>query len=283
MSVFSGDFLGFSIGGIHSEQLNIFRVSSGDRYDDNLIPNFKDATMEIPGGDGTYYQDSFYSARPIPINFAYDDLRDEDLRRLRQVLGFKGIQPLIFDEFPYKKYMVKSQAPPNLKYISFDYKDIRLYKGEGTVTFIAYYPYAVGVEPMLFLSNTKFALERIDNIGDIEMPFKVFYSVSSLMEDQPSDPISITLRLEKANSSTRVGYLRLKTDIRTDTTFLSQSYLMIDSKTHLIEGLDANFNKTGVLFNKYIDKGDFFNMPVGVSYFSTHNITEKIEATPIYY
>lgn len=52
MSVFSGDFLGITLGEVHSSQLNITRVSSGDRYDDNLLPNFKDVTAEVPGGDG---------------------------------------------------------------------------------------------------------------------------------------------------------------------------------------------------------------------------------------
>ena len=42
MSVFSGDFLGFTLGDIHSSQLNITRVSSGDRYEDILLPQFKD-------------------------------------------------------------------------------------------------------------------------------------------------------------------------------------------------------------------------------------------------
>jgi len=61
MSVFSGDFLGFTLGDIHSSQLNITRVSSGDRYTDILLPSFKDITAEVPGGDGMYYWNTFYS------------------------------------------------------------------------------------------------------------------------------------------------------------------------------------------------------------------------------
>jgi len=44
MSVFSGDFLGFQLGDIHSSQLNITRVSNSNRYTENLTPNFSDAT-----------------------------------------------------------------------------------------------------------------------------------------------------------------------------------------------------------------------------------------------
>ena len=91
MSVFSGDFLGITLGDVHSSHLNITRVSSGDRYDDNLLPSFKDVTAEVPGGDGMYFWNTFYTQKPFTLNFAYDDLRDEDLRKMRQVFGFKGV------------------------------------------------------------------------------------------------------------------------------------------------------------------------------------------------
>ena len=91
MSVYSGDFLGFTLGDVHSSQLNITRVSVSDRYDDNLLPTFKDRTSEVPGGDGVYYWDTNYTQKPFVLTVAYDDLRDEDLRALRQLFGFKGI------------------------------------------------------------------------------------------------------------------------------------------------------------------------------------------------
>ena len=79
---------------------------------DSLLPQFTDAVVQVPGGDGTYYWDTYYTQKPITIDFAFDDLRDEDLRKLRQMFSFKSIKPLIFDEFPYKKYMVKCAQPP---------------------------------------------------------------------------------------------------------------------------------------------------------------------------
>lgn len=39
--------------------------------------------------------------------------------------------------------------------------------------------------------------------------------------------------------------------------------MCIDTRTHLIEGLDENYNKTGTLYNSQIQAGDFFNLPVG--------------------
>ena len=109
MSVYQGDFLGFQLGNEHSYGLNITRISTNDRYQDNLLPNFTDATVQVPGGDGTYYWDTYYTQKPFTIDFAFDDLRDEDLRALRQMFSYKGIKPLVFDEFPYKKYMVNFQ------------------------------------------------------------------------------------------------------------------------------------------------------------------------------
>ena len=96
MSVYDGDFLGFQLGDIHSSQLNITRVSSGDRYTENLTSNFNDVTEQVPGADGTYYWNTYYTQHPFIIDFAFDDLRDEDIRRLKQILSFKGVQPLIF-------------------------------------------------------------------------------------------------------------------------------------------------------------------------------------------
>lgn len=43
----------------------------------------------------------------------------------------------------------------------------------------------------------------------------------------------------------------------------SDNYICINTKTHLIEGLDSNYNKTGNLYNSFITSGDFSLLPVG--------------------
>lgn len=43
----------------------------------------------------------------------------------------------------------------------------------------------------------------------------------------------------------------------------NDKYICINTKTHLIEGLDEDYNKTGTLYNGQIESGDFFNLPVG--------------------
>ena len=266
MSVFSGDFLGFTLGETHSSQLNITRVSSGDRYEDILLPQFKDTTLEVPGGDGTYYLDTFYTQKPFTRNFAYDDLRDEDLRALRQLFGFKGLQQLIFDEFPYKKYMVKAVSPPSFRYICFDYQNMRLYKGEGSAQLVAYYPYAMATFSPSVTNATNGA---INNVGDLPAQLKIYFSADSL-------PTSIWLNDLKNN---QLGKMTFKTI----TMESGDSYIMIDSKTHLIEGLDENFEKTGHLYNKYIDTGDFFDAPLGRTNFHSATTCYKMQYTPLYY
>ena len=268
MSVFSGDFLGFTLGEIHSSQLNITRVSSGDRYTDNLLPSFKDTTVEVPGNDGMYYWDTFYTQKPFTLDFAYDDLRDEDLRALRQLFGFKGIKPLIFDELPYKKYMVKCVAPPTFKYICFDHLEMRLYKGEGQVNLMAYYPYALATfSPTIENSN----LGVINNVGDLNAEIKVVYDISSAANLEKIELLDF-----KNNSLGELNFNGL-------TQQNEDQYILINSKTHLIEGLDENFNKTGNLYNKFITTGDFFSAPVGRTQFQSNIPFTKLEYTPLYY
>ena len=48
---------------------------------------------------------------------------------------------LSFDERPYIVYDAKVTGTPTLKFICFDENGQRIYKGEGTVQFTAYYPY----------------------------------------------------------------------------------------------------------------------------------------------
>ena len=266
MSVFSGDFLGFTLGDIHSSQLNITRVSSGDRYDDNLLPAFKDTTAEVPGGDGTYYWDTFYNQKPFTLNFAYDDLRDEDLRALRQTFGFKGIKPLIFDEFPYKKYMVKCAAAPNFKYICFDHMEMRLYKGEGSVNLVAYYPYALATFSP-FIKNSNEAM--MNNVGDLPAEIRAYYSLDSA----PSE-----IKIQDLNGK-QLGILTFNSFEKQD----DDAFILINSKTHLIEGLDENKQKTGHLYNKFINTGDFFEAPLGRTRFISDATFDKVEYTPLYY
>lgn len=268
MSVFSGDFLGFTLGDVHSSQLNITRVVASDRYDDNLIPTFRDVTMEAPGRDGMYYWDTFYTQKPFTLSFAYDDLRDEDLRSLRQLFGFKGIQPLIFDELSYKKYMVKTASPPVFKYICFDHMEMRLYKGEGSVNLVAYYPYALATFTPVF-QNTNAV--QITNDGDLDAELEIYYTAEQAR--------SLTqIKLNDANNQ-QLSVL----NFNTITPIIGDAYIRINSRTHLIEGLNSKKEKTGTLYNRYIKSGDFFEAPLGRTNFVSNVNFSSLQYTKRYY
>ena len=268
MSVYSGDFLGFRLGNVHSSQLNITRVSNNDRYTENLTPTFKDQTAEIQGNDGVYYWGTYHTQQNFVIDFAFDDLRDEDIRRLRSVLNFKGVQELIFDEIPYKKYMVKCSNPPTLRYIAFNIDGVTVYKGEGTINLVAYYPYALSVNEIDISENNESTLELF-NEGDLDTPFQVYFDIEN-------DDFSINL----IKDSITLKSLSLENIEKQNN---QDVYICIDMKTNLIEGVNASFQKTGTLYNRFITGGDFFNLPVGTNVITMSAPAEKISYYNLYY
>lgn len=137
-----GDYLGFSLGGVHSSTLGITRISDSDRYNEDLIPVSNDVTATVPGLDETYYFGTTYTQKPFTIKFAFDSLTDSQIRKLRKLFSKKEPQELIFDEVPYKVYCAKCSGQPKLSYLCFDEENERIYKGDGEVNLVAYLPFA---------------------------------------------------------------------------------------------------------------------------------------------
>ena len=146
MAGFKGDFLGFYFNGIHSSKLGITRVASGDRYKDTLIPSFEDKSVDIPGNDGSYYYGMYYQPRTFSVEFATDEVTESQLIQMRRIFGTRKMHQLIFDEYPYKTFYAKLSSPPELSFICFDEGEVgtkeRIYKGEGTLSFTCYHPFA---------------------------------------------------------------------------------------------------------------------------------------------
>lgn len=115
-----GDFIGFTFGGKHIKDLGVTRVSEGDRYEEEIFPELKDRTTEVPGLDGSYYFGAEYGPKKFDLSIAYDHLTEEQFRELRQTFGRKDIKELVFDERPYKKYMAKVESPIELSFVCFD-------------------------------------------------------------------------------------------------------------------------------------------------------------------
>ena len=137
------DFIGFTYNGYHSvRDLHIYRTSNGSRYDENLTATMTDKTADVPGGDGQYYFGTTKKNKVFNVPYAFDALTEYDLQQLKRVFSGDGIHELIFDETPYKAWSAKVTGTATLKHICFEENGERLYKGEGSITFTCYYPYA---------------------------------------------------------------------------------------------------------------------------------------------
>ena len=269
-----GDFIGFSFNEHRSESLGIVRVSDGSRYNEDLIPTTQDKTVQVPGGDGFYYFGSDYTQRPFSINIAFDELSEKQFRELQQVFGTKELGKLVFDERPYKYYMVKS-SKPQLKYICFGKDGERIYKGEGTLTFTAYYPFAKSVFKFLNEYGNKNKDEwkeasgmkaekgtydivsnngsiSVYNAGDLETDFILKFSLP--VDSTPIGDIKITLSKEN------VGKVEAFLDLNGFSKKGADTGFQINTKTNLIEGFNAE-GLTGTLYNENITQGDFFKIP----------------------
>ena len=141
------DFLAFSFNGKHSwDDFGIYRVSDGDRYNTELAPQMNDLTAENPAADGMFFFNSFHKQKVFNINFAFEEINDVTLRSLKQWLDGKEQGDLWFEEEPYKVYTAKVTGTPSIKHIPFDKyvgdTKTRVYRGEGTIQFTCYWPYA---------------------------------------------------------------------------------------------------------------------------------------------
>lgn len=150
------DFIGFKFNDKHSADFGILRVSDGDRYEEILVPDLSDEAEEVPGGDGAYYVGETLKEKTFEINFVYDCLTEKGLRRLGKWLHpDSDLHELIFDERPYKKYWVKCSKAVMPKGLCFVENGQRVYKGEGTIEFTAYNPWAQEVNKDLSSNDYK--------------------------------------------------------------------------------------------------------------------------------
>lgn len=286
------DFCGFQWNGKHSSDLNIVRVSEGSRYSENLLPNFQDTTSQMAGADGTLYWESFYTNKSWTINIAFDNLSEINYRELRQWLNAKDMGELIFDEAPYKAYTAKIQSPPQLKFICFNENGQRVYKGEGTIQFISYFPYAKSVHKYLDqfgeiytnksewkdvsrMKSTKGSYDVINsgkimvyNAGDIETDWELYVPISqsgcSLTQISLERGVSTLYQLQFSNITQQKE---------------NDSYLRISSRTNLIEGCDSKKILTGSLYNQFISAGDFFKIPLEETSFVINNFATGSDVT----
>lgn len=260
-----GDFIGFTINGVHSSEYGIVRVSVGDRYEEYLSPDFQDKTVPIPGGDGSYYFGTNYTQRQFNIRVAYDNITELQIRKMRQDFAAKKTLELVFDETPYKTYKVKIATAPKLSYICFgETGEQRVYKGEGEFSLVTLMPFAycdkknaseytqanksewLPTSGLIDLGTTYDNLEstaiKLYNPGDVATDLLLYFTFPGA---------------ESLKSMTmRNGALYLEETVKKT----PDDGFRINTKNHLIEGWrTVNGEKvlTGNIYNEYITKGDF--------------------------
>ena len=165
-----GDYIGFTFGGVHSSELGLMRVSDGSRYNQDLLPPLQDKTAQVNGRDGAVYFGSQYNTRPIKVPVAFDNMTEDSFKQLKKLLQDKKPKYLWFDETPYKQWLVKAANAQSFKWVCFDEshngKEKRIYKGEGTLEFSCFSPYAESrvtfldtpIDSVIFKANGKLSL-----------------------------------------------------------------------------------------------------------------------------
>lgn len=154
------DFIGFTYNGVHSSDLKIYRTSNSNRYDDNITATMTDKTVDVPGGDGQYYFGTTFKNRTFTVNYAFDKLEESDIAKIKEVFCGDGIYDLVFDELPYKAWSAKVTGTASMKHLCFEESGKRIYKGEGSITFTCYSPFAH--------SPTKLWQWNLENGGKLE-------------------------------------------------------------------------------------------------------------------
>ena len=280
----SGDFIGFTFNGVHSSTLGITRISNGSRYIEDLLPTYQDKVVEAPGADETFYFGSYYKQKVININFAFDNLTETQIRILKQTFGDKEIHVLWFDETPYKAYNVKVSGNPQLKYICFDIQESkfqfkRVYKGEGTVSFIAYYPFAhsrynyIDDFDQTYGNLNEWAVAsklRIrSNYGKILDVTKNERKILLWNAGDISTDFKLNIRFGNTTSLT-AGTISIDRDkklaLHSIPKLGADDGIQINTRLKIIQGyqIDSKGKKTltSNVYNQYIAEGDFFKMPL---------------------
>lgn len=191
------DFIGFTFGGKHNvRDFGVYRTSNSTRYDDNLIPPLSDKTVNIDGADGENFFFSTHQKRAFTVPIAFDNLSELKYNQMREWLDGKQIQDLVFDEAPYKVYSAKVTGTPQLKTLCFNDKcGNRVYKGEGSIQFTCFWPYAHTPD----LSATKALTIGRQASSGTELECGLIVTNGLSLNNQLGTRISITYRLQEGS------------------------------------------------------------------------------------
>lgn len=299
---YRGPYLGFTYNGLHSSSFNIVRTSDGNRFNENLFPSIQDKSFQIPARDGKVLQNSNFDTRVFTVQYAYDKMTEKDRANLKLWLGDKKIHPLVFDELPYKTWYAKVTGSATAKWIPFDIDGIeRVYKGEGTIQFTCYDPYAYcdfNFDYLRYFDREEWIeasrlLERDYYFSDENGAYslKTWLDGEFQWDDKESGlyckvfncgdvdaDFIITLKCEGlknipdfsialvdafGNRLGKIGFDKI-------TMIGSDTEISVNSKIHLTEGMKSKNEitiKTNNIYDSHIVSGTYFKIPSGIPAF----------------
>lgn len=263
------DFIGFTYNGKHCiRDFDIYRTSDGSRYNDNLVPSMTDKTADVPGSDGQYFFQTTHKNRQFSVSIAFDHLTEQKYREMRTWLDGKEIHDLVFDEAPYKVYSAKVTGTPQLKTICFYEEEQRVYKGEGTIQFTCYWPYAH--TPNDSLTNAvarckKYIANTIIKTGILIRPNQIFYSGQNisietncycLINNQWTKKINITIGWSFTISSLKEMSDFLYKDFDIEAIYIEDLWMGQNTNEFMVEvGTYLNAEKTRMEVYQYVYTG----------------------------
>lgn len=264
------DFIGFTYNGKHSwRDLGIYRTSDGSRYNESLTSSLNDKTTDVPGGDGQYYFGTLSKNKTFSVSYAFDQLSEAGLRQLKQIFDGKGIHELIFDETPYKVWSAKVTGNASIKHICFTNSEgQRVYKGEGSLTFTCYYPYAHTPDWVWVIDNngeySKKAADgrRISSYDVLAYPTKSEWNQGAGLTDSVNKNLGdVEAPFVVTNASGQVTVGDLTVNIQGVGTWDSSTGLVIDANGVVLPTTGKSYGaiqpgqnastKVGVLSYKY--------------------------------
>lgn len=136
------EFLGFYFNGHHTSEFNLYSTSGGDKYSRPLFGEIEEITETIPGRDGEFLFNTIVRTREMEITLSTESLTELQYRQVKAWLDPKITAKILFDEEPYKYYMVKLSGAPKFEFVPFDDgAGGTIYKGDISCTFVARDPY----------------------------------------------------------------------------------------------------------------------------------------------
>lgn len=285
------DYVGFTYAGIHSSQFGLKSVTSGDRYQRYLSPEFTDITAQKNGGDGINYFGVNRGKKVFNFNIAFDTLTESEYREMLVWLNLSG-GDLVFDETPYIKYSVKIGTPPTINFLVFlDENNKRVYKGEGAISFTCYEGFGRNVSKWyedysqtgfieksekqdIFISESVTEwVESSKLLPSIEYQDRLYdtlLSDNTIYMYNPGDyavpfkltiPASsnfITLSLETYNNeiTSQTGFMKIE-----GLPVKDEHSIVIDSELRLIYGFDNNNPNKIYIYNDFWKEGNYIILP----------------------